>query len=212
MSESPTSKYLQVFPGSTTEHAEAVMSTRHIPSKNTVKTVYLTLDDLPQMVYPGHPGHNWLSIAVESGVDANAVVAVAPFWKASSGDEGGNEPLVAWSCAFEIGDKDPDRLQERVDDLLTRYLRAGFKMSPSLVRRPGELVTDRNMLALALSDEHLELMGREKGATPLLLTGKSVDMFEVNNLRVVVRDYHDDYAPRPSLGAFFKGIFASPKG
>lgn len=207
--KTPTSKYLNVFPGATTEHAEAVMSTRHIPSKNTVKTVYLTLDDLPQMVYPGHPGHHWLSIAVESGVNANVAFAVTPLWGKSSG---GKESPVAWSCVFEVGDKDPDRLQEQVDDLLTRYLRAGFKMSPSLVRRPSELVTDRNMLALALSDEHLEMMGQKKGATPLLLTGKSVDMFKVNNLHVVVRDYHDDYAPRPSLGAFFKSILASPKG
>lgn len=183
MTETPTSKYLNVFPGATTEHAKSVMNVEHIPTRNTQKSVFLTLDDLPSMVYPGHPGHHWLSIAVESEVPMIAWVALSPPWKSAPFDP----PPVVWSCVFEVSDDDPDRLQDEVDDLLTRYLRAGFELSPSLVYRPEDLITDRNMLALALSEEHLDLMGREKGATPLL-TDKSVEVFTVGNVEVRVEN------------------------
>ena len=206
MNETPVSKYLNIFPGATTEHAKSVMNVEHTPTMNTQKSVYLTLDDLPSMVYPGHPGHHWLSIAVESEVPASAMVALSPFSeKASAG-----KPLVAWSCVFEVSDDDPDRLQEKVDDLLTRYLRAGFGMSPSLAYRPVDLVTDHNMLALALSDEHLKLVGQEEGATPLL-TDKPAEVFTVGNLQVGVDNSQAEcQRPREGWWSALKSAVISP--
>lgn len=207
MSETPASKYLSVFPGATTEHAKSVMNVEHTPTMNTQKSVYLILGDLPSMVYPGHPGHHWLSVAVESEVPMSAMVALSPLWEKGSV----GKPLMVWSCVFEVSDDDPDCLQEKVDDLLTRYLRAGFGMSPSLAYRPVDLVTDHNMLALALSDEHLKLMGQDEGATPLL-TDKPVEVFTVGNLRVGIDNPQEErQRPREGWWSALKSAVISPE-
>lgn len=208
MTETPVNKYLHVFPGATAERAKSIMSTKHSPTQNTRKSVYLTLDGLPSMVYPGHPGYHWLSLAVESGVPMSATVALSPPpWRKTSIAE----PPVIWSCVFEVSDDDPDRLQDQVDDLLVRYLRAGFEVSPTLSYAPFQVCTDRPMLALALSDEHLEQAGWEQGTTPLL-SENPTEVFMVGNLHVRVENRQTAAGkPRAGLRDAWEALVA-PRG